>query len=288
MVTAPSDAPYASGMQRIEGRVAVVTGAASGIGRATAKHLSERGCIVAAVDVDEAGLASLAEEVHATGRKLSTHRVDVANRDQMAALPDAVVAEHGAVQIVINNAGVALGQELEEVSWEDFDWLVGINFWGVVHGCRFFLPHLRQSDEGHIVNVSSMFGFAGLPSQGPYCATKAAVRSLTETLHAELGSSNVGVTSVHPGGIKTNIVRNARFDDDGDREGAIELFERFGTDPEVVARRIVRAIERSQLRLLITPEARALDFAKRLIPAGTQQIVRRFWSRRAARMEEGT
>ena len=266
-------------MQKIEGRVAVVTGAASGIGRATAKQLAVRGCTVAAADIDEAGLASLADELRASGRTLSTHTIDVADRAQMAAFPDVVVAAHGHVHIVINNAGVALGQTVEELSWEDFDWLVGINFWGVVHGCKFFLPYLEREDEAHIVNISSMFGFAGLPSQGPYCATKAAVRSFSETLHAELGNSKIGVTSVHPGGIKTNIAHRGRFLDEAARNSAIETFERFGSEPEVVARRIVRAIERNQLRVLITPESRVLDFAKRVFPVGTQRLVRRLWSR---------
>lgn len=273
-------------MQKIEGRVAVVTGAASGIGRATARHLIERGCSVAAADIDEDGLARLADGLSSAGGRLSTHRVDVADRAQMEAFPAAVVAEHGHVHIVVNNAGVTTGQAIGDIAWEDFDWLVGINFWGVVHGCKFFLPYLEREDEAHIVNVSSVFGFLGLPSQGPYCATKAAVRSLSETLHAELGGSKVGVTSVHPGGIKTNIVRNARYDALQGREEQIELFERFGTEPEVVARRIVRAIERSQLRLLITPETRIVDFLKRLSPAGVQRLVRRVWIRRQARMAE--
>jgi NADP-dependent 3-hydroxy acid dehydrogenase YdfG len=266
-------------MQKITGRVAVVTGAASGIGRATAKHMIERGCAVAAADIDAGGLATLADEVGRSGGTLSTHLVDVANRSQMAVLPERVLAEHGHVHILVNNAGVALGQTVEDLSWEDFDWLVGINFWGVVHGCKFFLPYLQREEEAHIANISSMFGFAGLPTQGPYCATKAAVRSFSETLHAELGNSKVGVTSVHPGGIKTNIVRHARFEDTQARDSLIESFERRGAEPEVVARRIVRAIEVNRLRLLITPESRALDFAKRVLPTGTQRLVRRLWSR---------
>jgi len=172
-------------MQKITGRVAVVTGAASGIGRATAKHMIERGCAVAAADIDAGGLATLADEVGRSGGTLSTHLVDVANRSQMAVLPERVLAEHGHVHILVNNAGVALGQTVEDLSWEDFDWLVGINFWGVVHGCKFFLPYLQREEEAHIANISSMFGFAGLPTQGPYCATKAAVRSFSETPRSE-------------------------------------------------------------------------------------------------------
>jgi NADP-dependent 3-hydroxy acid dehydrogenase YdfG len=272
-------------MKKIEGRVAVVTGAASGIGRATAELLARRGCKVALVDVAGDELEKVAEELRGEGHSVSTHRVDVADRDQMTDLPGAIVAEHQAVHILVNNAGVALGQTFEELSWEDIDWLVGINFWGVVHGCKLFLPFIRREDEGHIVNLSSMFGFAGLPTQGPYCATKAAVRSITETLHGELAGTQVGVTSVHPGGIRTNIARNARFYDAEGRARAIELFEKRGTPPEKVARRIVRAIERDRPRVVITPEAHALDWAKRVLPVGTQQLVRRLWSRAATASE---
>jgi NADP-dependent 3-hydroxy acid dehydrogenase YdfG len=266
-------------MQRVEGRVAVVTGAASGIGRETAKLLARRGCRVAIADVDEAGLDELARELGEAGRPCTRHVVDVADRERMAAFADEVVSEHGAVHILVNNAGVALGDSLEELSWADLDWLIGINFRGVVHGCKFFLPHLRAQDEAHIVNLSSMFGFGGLPSQGPYCASKAAVRSISETLYGELAGSKVGITSVHPGGVRTNIVNNARFRVSQGRDRAAEIFERRGKPPEEVATRIVRAIERNQLRLVICPEAHVFDWAKRLLPVTTQRLVRRLWPR---------
>ncbi len=265
-------------MRKIEGRVAVVTGAAGGIGRETARLLAERGCAVALVDIAEDGVETLAGELRARGHKVSTHVIDVADRGQMSRLPNAVIDEHGHVHIVVNNAGVALGQTLEELSWEDIDWLVGINFWGVVHGCKFFLPSLLREDEGHIVNLSSMFGFAGLPSQGPYCATKAAIRSLSETLHGELAGTRVGVTSVHPGGIRTNIAHHGRFDDPERRKSAVDLIERRGAPPERVAERIVAAILGNRLRVVITPEAHVLDWAKRILPVTTQRLLRRFWS----------
>lgn len=257
----------------------MVTGAASGIGRATAKLLASRGCRVAVADVAEPGLDGLCAELRDAGRPFSRHVVDVADRVRMAAFADEVVAEHEEIHIVVNNAGVALGDTIEELRWEDFDWLVGVNFWGVVHGCRFFLPHLRRVDEAHIVNVSSMFAFGGLPRQGPYCATKAAVRSLSETLHGELAGTRIGVTSVHPGGIRTNIVANARFGDAEGQSRAAEWFERRGRPPGDVAKRIVRAIERDQLRLVVCPEAHLFDWGKRLLPVTTQRIVRRLWSR---------
>ncbi len=260
-------------MRRFEGRVAVVTGAASGIGQATSALLARRGCDLALVDIDESGLADSAERVRAAGRKVSLHRVDVADREAMCTLPEQVLGDHGHVHILVNNAGVSVGATLEEHDLDDFEWLVGINFWGVVYGCKFFLPHLLREDEGHIVNISSMFGFVGFPGQSSYCATKFAVRGFSEALFAELSGTGVGVTSVHPGAIRTNIRSAARAIDDEERTRFIELFHRHGMPPERAAERIVRGIERRRLRVIIAREARLTDWLKRLMPVSTHRLI---------------
>lgn len=260
-------------MRSFAGRVAVITGAASGIGRGLAGELARRGCHLALADVDEAGLRETARELPAGGGGVSLHRVDVADRARMEALPDEVVRAHGRVHILVNNAGVAVVDTVRDHSLEDFEWIVGVNFWGVVHGCKFFLPHLLREDEGHIVNLSSMFGFLGLPTQGAYCATKHAVRALSETLFAELSHTSVGVTCVHPGGVRTNIARSSRASDPRLKERAVEQFDRLSMTPERAARRIVRAIERRSPRLIICAESRVAELAKRLFPVWTQRIV---------------
>jgi short-subunit dehydrogenase len=269
-------------MKRFTDRVAVVTGASSGIGAATAELLARRGCDVALVDLDEDGMRETADRIRAAGRKPSLHRVDVADRSRMQALPEEVIAEHGRVNILVNNAGVSVASSFEDHDLDDFEWIVGINFWGVVYGCAFFLPYLRREDEAHIVNLSSMFGFVGWPEQSSYCATKFAVRGLSESLWAELSDSSVGVTSVHPGGIATQIVDSARFSDDETREEASRQFKRFGAPPELAARKIVRAIERNRMRLVIRPEAYVTDWIKRAFPGLTHRLIAWIHRRRQA------
>lgn len=258
---------------KLQGRVGVVTGAASGIGRGVALALAERGCSVALVDVAAAGLEETAKLVAEAGGSATTHLVDVASRAAMEALADEVIRRHGHVHVLVNNAGVAVSGDLEDQSYEDLEWIVGVNFWGVVHGCKTFLPYLRLEDEGHIVNVSSLFGFLGVPGSSSYCATKAAVRAVSEALWAELSGTKIGVTSVHPGAIATNIVAAARNISDEDRQVGMDAFARRGMDPARAGQLITRAIERNRKRLLLRPEAYLGDWAKRLFPVGIHRAL---------------
>ena len=260
-------------MRRIEGRVAVVTGAASGIGRATALRLAERGCALALADIDRTGLDETSHQLARHAVKVSTAVVDVADRAAVEAFARHVESTHGAAHILVNNAGVVIAGPFAEQRLEDLEWLVGINYWGVVYGCHYFLPLLRRQDEGHIVNLSSMFGFLGLPGQSGYCATKAAVRALSESLYAELRREQIGVTTVHPGCIDTSIVRSGRVVDESLRREVQALFDRRGAPPDAVARAILRAIERNKLFVRVRPESVATDWAKRLLPAAIHRIV---------------
>jgi len=265
-------------VRRLAGRVAVVTGAGSGIGRALGLELAGRGCALALVDRNESALAASAELVRARGAKVSTHAADVADRARMERLPAEVLAEHGHVHVVVNNAGVSVIGALADQSLDDFHWLMGINFWGVVYGSKLFLPALLAEDEGHIVNLSSMFGFVGVPGQISYCSSKFAVRGFSETLLSELSATRVGVTCVHPGGINTNIVRESRTSSAADAEEktrTVDVFARFTRSPEKAARVIVRAIERNQARVRIGVESYVTDWLKRLAPVTVQRLVAR-------------
>jgi NAD(P)-dependent dehydrogenase (short-subunit alcohol dehydrogenase family) len=260
-------------MRILTDRVAVVTGAASGIGRATAIALAREGCDLAISDVNELGLSETAAEVRALGRRVRQDRVDVANKEAMRAWADAVFAEFGKVNIIVNNAGVSLTGEFADLETADMEWIVGINFWGVVYGCKFFLPYLKQADEAHIVNLSSLFGLIGVPSQSSYCATKFAVRGLSESLWVELQQHGIGVTSIHPGGVRTNIAKSARVQDDKLRKEAISTIERFSVPPERCAALIVSAIKKNKMRQLVTRETHLIDTIKRIWPALPQRVL---------------
>jgi NAD(P)-dependent dehydrogenase (short-subunit alcohol dehydrogenase family) len=201
-------------MRSVSGRVAAITGAASGIGRALAVQLAQEGCHLALSDIDESGLAETVSLCEGHGVKVTSQRLDVASRDAMLAWADQVVGDHGRVNLIVNNAGVAVSADVARMSFEDFDWLIGINLLGVVNGTMAFLPHLERSGEGHVVNLSSVFGLVPVPTQSAYNTAKYGVRGFTDALRMELeiAGSCVSATTVHPGGVKTNIVRNARFD----------------------------------------------------------------------------
>jgi NAD(P)-dependent dehydrogenase (short-subunit alcohol dehydrogenase family) len=273
-------------MKPLADRVAVVTGAGSGIGRALADVLAAKGCHLALADVDAAGLADTAARLARHGRRVSTHVVDVADREAMRAFAASVVAAHGHVHLLVNNAGVVLDGTFETLPLDDVDWLLGVNLRGVIHGCAFFLPHLRRERAAHIVNVSSLFGLLGVPENSIYCASKFAVRGLSESLWTELAGSGIGVTCVHPGGVKTNIVRRARLRDEGRRAVMVSDFERTARmTPERAAARIVAAVERGQMRLRLGPETYVGDWAKRLAPVATQRLVARLYRGVRTRLE---
>ncbi len=266
-------------MEDFRGRVAAITGAGSGIGRALAVDLASRGAHLALCDVDEAGLAETVALSEGRGVKVTSARVDVADRQAVHDWADDVVRDHGTVNLVFNNAGVALGATIEGMSYADLEWLMGINFWGVVHGTKAFLPHLKDAGEGHVVNISSVFGLLSIPSQSAYNAAKFAVRGFTDALRIELDVDDCGVsaTTIHPGGIKTNIARNARLDDSVsdmvEDEDPGTAFEKVAmTTPEKAARQILKAVQRDRRRALIGPDAKVLDLVSRL-PAGLYQRV---------------
>jgi short-subunit dehydrogenase len=259
-------------LKQISDRIAVVTGAGSGIGRAVSLELAAGGADIALVDVDDTRLSEVKAAVEATGRKASVHRVDVSSREQMAALPEQVIAEHGAVHILVNNAGVSVNLPFEEQDVADLEWITGINYWGVMYGCKYFLPHLHQADEGHIVNISSAAGLTGMPGQSSYAATKFAVRGLSECLYVELANSAVGITCVHPGAVATSILEAARMEP-AHKEKMLKMFH-LSMPPDKAARLIVRAVKRNRFKLVFCVDSRILDFMKRLTPVGTLKLMR--------------
>jgi NAD(P)-dependent dehydrogenase (short-subunit alcohol dehydrogenase family) len=260
-------------MKRIEGKVAVVTGAGSGIGRATSLGLAAAGCDLAVVDVDVQSLEETAQLVRETGRRASTHVADVSNKRRMEALPAEVLAVHERVDILVNNAGVTVARAFEDHTLEDLEWIVGVNFWGVLYGCKYFLPHLKAQDEAHIVNVSSMAGFVGLPMQSSYCATKAAVRGFSQSLATELFGTGVGVTAVFPGPVRTKVLRSARHAGDGHVEKLADLLERRARPPSVVAKKILSAIRRNQSHVSVGLLAHLTDWLSRLSPSATTGLL---------------
>jgi NAD(P)-dependent dehydrogenase (short-subunit alcohol dehydrogenase family) len=264
-------------MKVTPGTIAVVTGAGSGIGRALALSLGARGCALALADVNAVSLREMAALVRQTvAPKVTTAVVDVSDWAAVARFASEVEEEHGGAHLLINNAGVALGGTFEEVSLEDFAWLMGINFWGVVYGVKAFLPQLRRQAAAHIVNVSSVFGLAGPPGQTAYASSKFAVRGFTESLRAELTGTPVAVSCVHPGGIRTNIALNARtpVTDPVRLEAAKERWEKLlKMPPEEAATIILRGVERNRARILIGNDARLLDALARLSPAAVGRLL---------------
>jgi NADP-dependent 3-hydroxy acid dehydrogenase YdfG len=265
-------------MSYFQGKRAAITGAGSGIGRALARCLHERGCELFLADVDAEGLAETTAAFTGATPWLESV-VDVADRDAMFAWAGTVAERAPAVELLVNNAGVALIGDADDTGFDDFHWLMNINFWGVVHGCRAFLPLLETAERAHIVNLSSLFGLIAVPTQSAYNASKFAVRGYSEALRQELAlaGSPVELCCVHPGGIATEIARNAR--NVNRSVTADEQHARFEplarTRPEAAATQILRAAERGLPRLLIGQDARWLDRLQRLLPASYPRLIRR-------------
>lgn len=253
-------------MKQVRGKTVVITGAGSGIGRALARVLAAEGCRLALVDVQAQGLEQTRALLAGSASPgISTHVLSVADREAMRGLPAEVAAIHGQVDILINNAGVTSLASFEELSEAEIDRTIGVNFVGVLMGCRFFLPELTKAPQAHIVNMSSMAAFAGMPYQTIYCATKSAVRGLTESLQAELSGTSISVTGVYPGAVGTHIMASASSPHSVSAKMG-ELLLRHGYPVDRAARKIVRGIKANHATVRIGAQAYLLDWSKRLLP----------------------
>ena len=261
-------------MEGFAGKVCVITGAGSGIGQALAIELARSGASLAISDIDTEGLAKTEEQVKAIGAEVKADRLNVAEREAFELYADDVVKHFGKVNQVYNNAGIAFTGDLEVSQFKDIERVMDVDFWGVVNGTKVFLPHLIASGDGHVVNVSSIFGLFAVPSQSAYNAAKFAVRGFTEALRQEmkLAGHPVKVTTVHPGGIKTNIVRNSTAAADIDSAGLNKLFDRGAlTTPERAAQIILEAVRKGHARVLVGPDAKIVDVIVRITGSGAYQ-----------------
>nr|WP_174507158.1 SDR family NAD(P)-dependent oxidoreductase [Acinetobacter sp. Marseille-Q1620] len=268
-------------MKNFKNKVAAITGAGSGMGQQLAYLLAKQGCHLSLSDVNEKGLAETVELVKPYNVRVTSKKVNVANRDEMKVWAEETVQNHGSVNMIFNNAGVALGATVEGETYEELEWIVGINFWGVVYGTKEFLPYIKKTGDGHIINISSLFGLTAQPTQSAYNATKFAVRGFTESLRQELDLENSGVSAlcVHPGGIRTNIANNARMNDSLRSLGmnpdkSARAFNKLLRKPAVEAsQEILDAVLKNKRRLLIGNDAKTIDIMQRVLPTGYQRVV---------------
>jgi len=267
-------------MRTLDGKVVVITGAGSGIGRALALNAADKGALLAVSDWDEGGLdETVALLKDAGAREIRADRLDVSDRAAFAAYAQTIKEHFGRVNVIVNNAGVSHSGPVTEMEYADFDWIVGINFWGVVHGTREFLPHLIESGDGHVVNISSLFGLVSMPGQSTYNATKYAVRGFTESVREDMivGGHPVQVTCVHPGGIKTGIARNGRTTAGEDHERLAHTFDTrlARMTPERAAEIIVDAVLSDKPRILVGADAHAIHWIGKLLGARYQDLFAR-------------
>ena len=262
-------------MKQLKNRVVAITGAGSGIGQALAVNFAKEGSNLAISDYNAESLIATKKMAEKYNVKVTAHKVDVSDKEQVLRYAEEVMDAHGEVHAIINNAGVTLTESIEDMKYEDLDWILGINFYGVVHGTKAFLPYLKKQDDAHIVNLSSINGFIGAPVQSAYCATKFAVRGFTEVLRLEMMGSPVNVSCVHPGGVTTNIISKSRFyknldaiNDDPNQSACSERFKDFFgiTTPDEAAEAIIRGIKKNDYRILVGRDARFIDRIHRLLP----------------------
>jgi NADP-dependent 3-hydroxy acid dehydrogenase YdfG len=264
-------------MNRFEGKVAVITGAGSGIGRALAVNLATKGVKLALSDIDTEGLAETVRQAEALGATVKSDRLNVAEREAVLAYADTVVTHFGEVHQVYNNAGIAYNGDLENSEFKDIERIMDVDFWGVVNGTKAFLPHVIASGDGHVVNISSLFGLIAVPGQNAYNAAKFAVRGFTEALRQEMlvARHPVKVTCVHPGGIKTAVARNATVADGQNAQSFAEFFDNHMAlhTPEMAAETIINAVAKGRARVVVGWEAKALDVLARVIGPAYQRII---------------
>lgn len=262
-------------MDSFNNKVAVITGAGGGIGRELALQLAREGCDLALADISEENVLETQKQAAALGVKATTHLVNVGNSEAYQQFVANVVAAHGKVNLVFNNAGITLQRSFKNHSEDDWELVIAVNLWGVIYGCKYFLPHLKEVDEAHIINLSSMAGFLGLPNQASYSATKAAVRSISETLYAELTPYNIGVTCVHPGSIATNMIQNTleRSDNMAAAKKNMKMAQKMAMPVDQAVATILKAVKKNKLRVRVGKDSIILDIIKRLMPVGIHKLI---------------
>lgn len=274
-------------MDNLRGKVVAITGAGSGIGRALAERLAQEGSHLAIADVSHDALLETANYLLKYGVRVTSHIVDVSKREQVHEFANDVIRHHQVVDMVINNAGVTLAQTVEDATYEDLEWVMGVNVWGVIYGTKAFLHHLKKREQAHIVNISSILGLIGSPVQPAYCATKFAVRGFTEALRLELAGTPIAVSCVYPGGIRTNFINNSRIykdivDPTLERPDKAEGQERFNNkyglnSAQQAAKVIVEGIKKNKERIFVGRDARFIDYVSRVWPVGYPALVSFFY-----------